>query len=992
MCRAPLRRLLFAVVATAIPRAVVAQGQSRVALKASRHDTLSIGTAGAVTTVFSLHNRTSDSARVTPKLELPDGWTTLAAPATIMLPPRATDTWLAGVAAPATAIAGVYVIRASLLPDVDSVLVRIPERRAIEVASSDAPAFVAGGDQYELRFTVHNRGNVADTLAIDLKSSAGSRVDLDASSAKLAPGELVMVIARLTSLPVGRQAVEDVAELTVTDRARKDVTATASSNVLVVKKTDRRIALGSVPAELTVRGAEPGTGVSPLALTGSGPIAPNSNTKMDFAFRLPPGTQTIFGERDEYRVDLTNDAYKVRLGDGSHSFSPLSSSGTMGFGGEVQRTAKTWATGAYVARDRWTPNGETESALFAQRKFAGDKTSVSTVLVGRNGGARVAAIDGRAALGSHSQLEVETAQSDSAGVVGLAHRAQLLGAAGWMRYDAGWLHSTPTFAGATRGNDYKHASFNMHPGGPVSLGVTTGDYASTMLVGTDAGAQFQTKSTLVEATTVDGNSLSYERLTQESDGATPFGSLENSVRARGHYALGRLDFRAGVGHHVVTGRSDPRSFESFDAAVHADLHNGQGADVYVERNSGASINSLQALGVTVGVSAALHLPLGTFLYANASTMMSSQLLVTGMSQGDLSLRKPLPNGMTLALRDHVAILPNGVRPVGMNGVYLELRTPLSIPTLPVRTPGRVTGRVVDAATGRGLPNVLVRVGNEAVITDDDGRVALSGLQAGKYAVNIESGDRTRAGVTVGDATIEVPAGPRGSVEFASALAVGARVHASVRQAAFGFGAMTADRDSLIDAGAMDNVVVALMSARDTIYQTTGPDGLIDFGVLPPGSWTARVIADDTPAFHAFDKQEYSFIIRGGEQRDLDFHLIPQRRSVTLMASDEPEVLSVATRPAADTATATMAHDAPATPERPGSIPTKKGPRVAAHETPEKSRRPTSVLPVQLQGEPRAEPTHTATSAPVGGSHLWTWLVAAVAAVLVFFGFRPRRRA
>lgn len=991
MSRGSLRRLLVAVIVAGTPRAVVAQTQPSVALRAARRDTMAIGNAGAVTVVFSLRNRTSDTARVAPKFELPRGWTPLVAPPAIILPPHGADTWLVGVASPATAVAGVYVIRATLPGVVDSVLVRVPERRAIEAVSSDAPAFVAAGDRYELRFTVRNRGNVADTVAISLTSSAGSRVELDASTARLLAGEAVTVIARLISRPVGRHAVEDVAELTVSDRAKKDVTASASSNVLVVAKTNLGPSLARVPAELTLRGAQPGTGVSAFALAGAGPIAPNSGTTVDFAFRSPAGTPTIFGERDEYRVDLTNAAYKIRVGDGAHSFSPLSSSATMGFGGEVQRTAKTWATGAYVTQDRWTPNGATETAAFAQRKFAGDNTSVSTVVVGRTGGARVAALEGRAALGRGAVLDVETAQSDSAGVAGLAHRAQLLGGTGWMSYDAGWLHSTPTFAGAARGNDYKHASMNARPGGPVSLGITASDYAATTLVGTDAGSQSRSKSTLIEATTADGNALSFERLAQESNGAIPFGSVENSVRARGHYAAGRLDFRGGVGHHVLTvGSAAARSFESFDASVHADLHDGQSADVYVERNSGAAMNSLQAMGVTVGAATAVHLPLGATLYASASTLMSSYLSVTGMSQADFTVRKPLRNGMTIALRDHVAIMPSGLRPAGMNGVYLELRAPLSIPTVPVRTPGRVTGRIVDAATGRGLANVLVRVGKEAVISDEEGRVALSGLEAGKYSVSVESADRTRAGVTLGDATIEVPAADRGPVSFASALAVGARVHVSVREVEFSVGGTTADRDSLVDAGAMDNVVVALMSARDTIYQTTGADGAIDFGVVAPGTWTARVIADELPAFHSFEKQEYGFVVRGGEQRALEFRLVPKRRTVTIMASGESEVLAAPVSKVASAllAAATAVRDtfAPDKPLR--STPAKKRIRLALHEAPERSRRRAAgALPVQLQAEARTQPALAQAAAPAAAPRWWLWLAALSVIAVVLFAAR-----
>src|SRR6185503_2352161 len=263
------------------------------------------------------------------------------------------------------------------------------------------------------------------------------------------------------------------------------------------------------------------------------------------------GQPTVFGERDEYRLDVANDRYTVRLGDGSHAFSPVTGSGYQGFGGELRRNGEQWAGGAYVAKDRWTPNGSTEGAILGQRKFAGDAASLSTVLLGRSGGVGVAAVEGRSQLAHNTVLEVETSRSDSAGVVGFAHRAQLSGQTAWMAYDAGWLRGTPTFSGIARGNEYRHASVSANPDGPLSYAVTAGDYASPSVASVNGDDRSRSKSVLFETTTADGTSLSYERIAQHTDGATPFDSYQHAVTVRGHERLGRFDFRGGVGHHIA---------------------------------------------------------------------------------------------------------------------------------------------------------------------------------------------------------------------------------------------------------------------------------------------------------------------------------------------------------------------------------------------------------------------------------------------------------
>ncbi|HVH13811.1 MAG TPA: carboxypeptidase-like regulatory domain-containing protein, partial [Longimicrobium sp.] len=69
-------------------------------------------------------------------------------------------------------------------------------------------------------------------------------------------------------------------------------------------------------------------------------------------------------------------------------------------------------------------------------------------------------------------------------------------------------------------------------------------------------------------------------------------------------------------------------------------------------------------------------------------------------------------------------------------VYLEYGVPLGIP-LPARGEARVEARVRDAATGRGLADVLVRVGDRVAVTDRRGRAAFVGLPEGTHLLRVE---------------------------------------------------------------------------------------------------------------------------------------------------------------------------------------------------------------------------------------------------------------
>ena len=442
----------------------------------------------------------------------------------------------------------------------------VVERRAIEVTTADAPSFAAAGDVYSLRFTVRNRGNAADTVSVNATSSARSRSISMCRARRSRRAKRSTVIARVSSQIVGRRSVEDVVELTASGNMPAESHTSASSNVLIVPKTTGNTTLATVPAELTIRGARAGTGVSPLALTGAGPIAPGSATTMDFAFRLPAGPPTVFGERDEYRLDIANDKYTVRLGDGSHAFSPLSGSAIRGL---VQKCSAAASSGAGARTSprtggRRTVRPKPRRSRSASLPVTSPRFRRWSSAVDRRRGRRPS--KAALTLARNTVLDVEASKSDSAGVVGFAHRADLSGQSSWMTYDAGWLRGTPTFSGVARGNEYQACVAECASGGPVSFGVTAGDYASTSLAGTDTGDRSRSRSMFFEATTLDGTSLSFERLVQQTDGATPFESFQHTVRLRGHERVGRFDFRGGLGHHIVaTSVMTKRSFESFDA-------------------------------------------------------------------------------------------------------------------------------------------------------------------------------------------------------------------------------------------------------------------------------------------------------------------------------------------------------------------------------------------------------------------------------------------
>jgi len=334
---------------------------------------------------------------------------------------------LIGVAPAPTAAPGIYVIRATLAvgresTPSDSVLIRVPERRGLDVYPGEAPSFAMSGEDYPVRFFVHNRGNVATTIELHATTSLGASLDVDPDSVTVEPGATATVSVRTANGSPESTTRECVVELTATDLSDSTITSSASVRTTLVPRSLGWLdQFSTVPTQAMVRSVGRGSGVSPAALWGSGAVSPGSTTQLDFLFRAPVDGPPVYGERDEYRIGLKSDNYRVRLGDNLFGFSQLTSSWTSGFGAEVSGEAAGLTAGAYVKRNRWNRVPGTERALELGTSPSAP-VSASIIGVDRTNlsgpDARMGSFAAQARLGDLSVLDVEGAVSDSAGSPG----------------------------------------------------------------------------------------------------------------------------------------------------------------------------------------------------------------------------------------------------------------------------------------------------------------------------------------------------------------------------------------------------------------------------------------------------------------------------------------------------------------------------------------------------------------------------------------------
>ena len=141
---------------------LLASGASAVRISAPAGEQ-PLGANGPLTLVFGLHNDAAARWQGTPTVDLPAGWNMLFPLEELELAPGEDTALLLPVSAPSTVRAGIYAVKVGG-PDVQATaMVRVPERRRVEVRELPGEGTVLDG-RVQASFLIRNAGNVPEPL------------------------------------------------------------------------------------------------------------------------------------------------------------------------------------------------------------------------------------------------------------------------------------------------------------------------------------------------------------------------------------------------------------------------------------------------------------------------------------------------------------------------------------------------------------------------------------------------------------------------------------------------------------------------------------------------------------------------------------------------------------------------------------------------------------------------------------------------------------
>jgi hypothetical protein len=895
-----LASLMLALVA--IAGEARAQRGPGVTVESAKNAKISVAPGAVITTAFTVKNATRDSVMVEPILSLPAGWHTVMTAAPSIVGPVSSDLWLISVVAPANAPAGRYVIRLRLgigtprtvaRGDVwavgtarDSVVVSVSDRHDVTIHAGAHQTFVMGGDSYSVKFIVRNRGNVASRIKVRASSNQGASPTLNVAELELVAGQVDTVTATVAIPANVARSSQQLLEVVAIDQSADSARADASVETTIIPKMNTATPdFWTVPGELSLRAAAPGTGVSPFVASGSGRISQNSDATVDFSFRNSAGPASIFGERAEYRFGLRGKNAGIRLGDDSYGFSLLTSGGSQSTGGELRGSVGDLTGGAYVQHNRWTPNSPTEMAAMVGTSPM-RALSASAVMLERGKSGTDARVLSAAAQGSifGAHLEAEAAKSDSQLVVGTAAVARLYGNLPTFTYDFGAQRASDGYAGIQHASGDAHVSLSGQAVGPLILSAM-GSLHTTNPTPQSAGFGQQIATSTASANLRNGSGLEFERFDRVDRGmVNAIRGNQQSLRLRVHLASGPIDLQGSVQRGIVAELDSAltRGFMTFSGSARTAIGSDQYISIFTEVSDGRALAAGGVGTATAGGNTELHLG-GTSLRLTGSATAQRDNMAAWVGQADVAVEHQVLRSI-VALKGRIGLA--GSNTIGTtNAFYVEVRTPLHIPTRRLVIGGRARAQVVDAETGKGVAGAMVRMGELSAITDKNGAAMFTGLHAGQYNAVVEGG--ITAGQLVSGGTAITVRESRTPVAFTLSVARGAHVAATIRRyeavSLSGSGPRVAD--SLIDVGAVSQALISLAGSRDTLWQTSDDRGRIDFGSLAPGHYVMSVVGGDLPEFTAFERRHIDIDVVAGEQREVELRVLPQQRVVQFIGSE-----------------------------------------------------------------------------------------------------------
>lgn len=868
-----------------------------------------------LSTSFRVVNETSGKLELMSLIDLPSGWTLLAADPHLTLDAGKSMSSLATFLVPAGATAGRYEIGLRLVAQ-DNPSVRDDARIHVLVAPVarvglelvEAPDHVIAGEEYRATLAVTNRGNASGPVRIEAESGQHLPFALDIERVDLAPGENRMVTVTLGTDRNMRSSLRDLLIVTARSPGDIEVEAQVKTFVQIIPRIsgdgDR---FHRVPATVRlsyIREENPTERSQFQAeIYGSGTLDEAGQKHINFGFRGPDmGFPKILGQREQYFLRHWTKTYDVFLGDGAYSVSPLMENHRYGRGARGQVDLRALRMGGHYMETIWDEPEQRQAAGYLQynlnpaNSFGVNYLSKETL---SETGVREDLLGIEANLAPASGADADLEYSRGLDIPGPAsgYRAKILLAGGPLTYLFRFIRAEPDFPGYYHDMDLYSTSLSVALGSRISLmgafqydrnnlGMDSTFYAAPKTATWEGRMGFRVlKTTRITA--------GYRRRSERDRFAERSFDFHEDILSSsiGHWS-GKVGLYAYAEFGTKTNLLD-------DRRTHVQRYNGSlslrptsrqsyGLFAYYDANSNPGRMTEDHL--VLGADANLDLRTGTLLNMGFRTETYQFSGDRDRAVFDAYLGQKIFFGHTISLQGHYVVFSR-VEPEDRSAFMVQYTAPIGCPVSRKESAGEVKGRIVRYGSGTPLSDVIVRLNGYTAVTDRKGQFEFPVAAAGTYYLTLDKSSIGFDQVTIQRSPLEIHVEGGKSRHIDLHVVEGASLEGSVTLCAFEKqetllppeereGKIVEDRN-------LSGIPVEVDDGVETRWAVTDSEGHFDFEGVRPGEVELSIHGENLPDNTYLEQGSITLVLAPGEAADIPVRVLPKQRKIRFL--DEGDI-------------------------------------------------------------------------------------------------------
>ncbi|MBN1410944.1 MAG: hypothetical protein JW969_08865 [Spirochaetales bacterium] len=968
--------------------------------------TIQIKPQNKITLPFLITNNTRETKAVPAEVKLPENWRViLNDPGTDLAPGKSELRFLI-IFIPKKTRAGNYEVRYIYADEKEpglstgiTIPVTVLPEKEISFEILECPEYIITGEPYTVFFRVTNEGNFEVPIEINIKSESDLPYVFHSLTDK--PFEKVMAWdSRTFSVSVDTASEKKYREHTLVISASvgpETVDTTPlepiflHTNVELIPR-EQKVAniFYTYPLLLETYGLldynDGLNGIFQATLSGNGSLDEEGAHHFNFLARKRVDSfgDLLVNSQDKYWAHYWTDLYDFVLGDYLFYLSPLLENYEYGRGFQTTWNFSSFRTGAYIHQNSYNDTAPFNIGLFGGYNLPqGEEYAANLYQINLNVLARAAE---SLLLGVHQKwnpdnrfhAELDTAIASNA-ALGLypAFLLKTSGDFGWIDYGLSGAYADPLFPGSIQDRYFV-------------IGSLAASFLDDSLYITSSYKQDQTNillnpglqdALLMRVYQLGGdyrfglpNQVLKLNWTLESRTdllpVKDYDSLQNTLRIEYSHPMdafllgGTAEF--GLKNDFLYNQDIFSHYYDFSLTHNIDNNSSWQARLYYGGNIYSSTAASQHFGISGRFNTRVE-DLSIALKANNDYIFEPAGLINAslLFNGTLSYHFGSSHILSVDTLYQLSWLFTDWDNHFVLAIYYS--TPLEMPIGRKKNLGLIRGRLVTADTGKPLKDIIIRLGKNAILTDDSGYFVFSGLPQGTYYLDC---NLTKLGpnyLPTIKKPIEVFVEKGKDTEITIPIIEGGSIQGQVLLYNFeeqGLGINEGKERKLIESGGIQGAILEMSNNTEFKRRVTDRRGKFSFEEILPGSWTLRVIVPGLPGYYYIEKAQMDLNFTAGRNLTILFRVLPKNRTVSFL--QEETVLTLDTSSDNEKTVEPIPYISPA-PFKRSPTPTPAPTQAATpRPTPVESSSPTPTeTPTNTQEEP--VPTHTESPVPTAST-------------------------